>query len=99
MYKINFLLQAIEDVEEAATWYAQFDSLLSESFKEHVLTEVEGLTSDIVRYNAVYRGLSRVFVKRFPYSIYFIKEPLLNTITVFAVLHQRQDTQKLDTRM
>lgn len=99
MCKINFLLQAIEDIEEAATWYAQFDLHLSERFKYQVFSAIEGLNSDIVGYYPVYRGLSRVFVKRYPYSVYFIKEPLLNTITVFSVLHERQDIQKLDTRI
>jgi plasmid stabilization system protein ParE len=99
MYKIIFLIEAIEDIENAGNWYEQKQYGLKKRFTDHILAAIEKIQSDKIIYVPAYRGLSRVIVKRFPYIIYFRKNMVGKQITVFGVLHVRQSKTHLDDRV
>lgn len=96
MYRIVFLPKANQDILYAANWYSSEGSAtVSTRFKKSVLLEVEKLKSDLVEHGIVYSGLSRVFVKHFPYTIYFVKDSNKKRIVVYAVLHNKQSRSAL----
>ena len=99
MYTIIFLTDAIIDIENAAEWYAERKEGLGDSFKEYTLAAIEKLRSGNITYKIVHRGLSRVIVKRFPYLIYFKKNPQQKQIIIAAVLHMRQSKSNLKNRI
>jgi plasmid stabilization system protein ParE len=98
MFKIKVLPKAKADISNTMNWYKKEGGKeLALNFKEHIFTVVENLQNDIVEHGKVKFGLSRIFVKKFPYVIYFIVAD--NTITIFAVLHKKQNTDKLLKRL
>ena len=99
MYRIIFLLEAVVDIESADRWYEDKQTNLGNRFKENTLAAIDKLQSDKIVYKSLYRGLSRVFVKRFPYIVYFKKEKERKEIIVFGVLHMKQSKSNLDKRI
>ena len=98
MYRIIFLVEAIDEIEQAGKWYAAQQPDLDKRFTETILVTIERLQSDKIIYGAVYRGLSRVLVKRFPYIIYFKKDIGSNLIIIYGILHIKQSRSQLDKR-
>jgi len=74
MYKIKFTEGAAKEIENAGLWYSEKQYGLDRRFNKSISSAIEKLQSDKVVYGPVYRGLSRVFVKNFPYQIYFKKD-------------------------
>ena len=88
MYKIVLLPLAADDIRAATQWYAEKGSNLGERFKNEVSSQIDNLKDDVIERAPVYQELSRVFIKKFPYVIYYQKQSSAGVIIVFAVLHQ-----------
>jgi plasmid stabilization system protein ParE len=99
MYRIIFLAGALHEIESARNWYGQQQPGVEEKFTENIFAAIEKLQSDKIIYGSIYRGLSRVFVKRFPYIVYFRKNTEHNVIIIFGVLHIKQSRSRLDKRV
>ena len=56
-----------------------------------VIGTIDTIAGEQIGYAAVYMSLSRVFVKKFPYLVYFKKDIRRNNIVIYAVLHKKQD--------
>ena len=92
--------EALEEIEQAAQWYEAREYGLGESFKESIFTTIDRkLQTDVIIYGPVYNGLSRIFLKPFPYNVYFKKDRKTKVITVFGVLHIKQERSRLDSRI
>jgi len=97
-YAIQFLEEALDEIDEAKTWYAERDTAVAARFVAAVFALVDGLVDDVVRHRRVYRGLSRKLMADFPYAVYFKKEVRKRKITVFGVLHERRRKSALRGR-
>lgn len=98
MYRITFLDEAVTEIEHAANWYNERQEGLGDNFIDNVLASLDKLQSDRLILSPVYRGLSRTFIKRFPYILYFKKDIPSKLITVFGVLHAKQSKSHLNKR-
>ncbi len=99
MYEVIFLTAAIREIEHAATWYSEQQEDLGQKFKENIFAEIDKLQSDNLIHGPVYKHLSRVFAKRFPYSIFFRKDRMRKLIIISGVLHSKQNSSILDKRI
>lgn len=99
MYRVIFLEDAINEIEYAADWYRKQQYGLDNQFKDNVLNSINKLQSDTLVHGISYRGTSHVTVRKFPYAIYFRKDIDLKIITIFGVLHIKQNKAKLDKRL
>ena len=99
MYKTTFLDEASEDVKNACKWYSGQQDNLDEKFIKQLSFAIETLQSDKIIHGAVYLGLGRIFVKRFPYVIYFRKDLIKKQIIVFGVIHAKQSKDVLHKRL
>lgn len=99
MYRIILLLPAVHDMETTDRWYEEKQADLGSHFKNNTLAAIEKIKSDKIGYTQLYNGLSRVFVKRFPYVVYFKKDTKRMEIIVFGVLHVKQSKSLLDKRI
>jgi toxin ParE1/3/4 len=99
MFRVIFLLEAIDDIESGGTWYFDKQAGLDSKFKDSILATIEKLQSDKIIYSSSYRGLSRVIVKRFPYAVYFRKDMERKEIIIFGILHMKQSRTNLDKRI
>ncbi|CAN5593816.1 hypothetical protein BH11BAC5_BH11BAC5_24780 [soil metagenome] len=99
-YKIIILPKANEDVLVNASWYQKQDGeALALKFKHQIISTIEKIKDDFISYAEVYMGLRRIFVKQFPYSIYFVKSEEEKLIIVYAVLHNKQTQRVLNKRI
>jgi plasmid stabilization system protein ParE len=91
---VRFAREARHEVQEAARWYGQQRAQLRGEF----LTAVDEVVDRLVRLARHLGtppgidpglGVKRVFMKRFPYSVYFIELPTRFRILAFA--HARRE--------
>ena len=89
-WTVQFTGLAEDDVDEAFAWYASSRRGLGEEFLAdmdavmHMLEQVPEIGP------AVYQGVRRVLLHRFPYSIYYRLLPSVSTIEIRACVHQRR---------
>jgi plasmid stabilization system protein ParE len=95
MYRIVILPLAAEEIINAVKWYEEKSSGLGEKFRESLLMQIDKLKNDFIEYGSVYKGLSRILLKYYPYVVYFKKDFALKVVTVYAVLHKKQDRSSL----
>lgn len=99
MYRILILPDARRDILKASEWYENQSESLGGKFERKTIDHIDKLQSDFIEYGAVYKGLSRVFIKDFPYQIYFRKDEDLKIIIIHAVLHSKQSRTILKKRI
>ncbi len=80
--------EAEEDVKSAYEWYEDKQIGLGMQFIEEVGAKLQEIEERPDLYMEAMGDVRRALCKRFPYSIYFIRENM--TIVVIAVLHQRR---------
>ena len=90
---VRFAREARQEVREAAQWYGRQRAELRGEFLEAVDEVVERLVR-LARHLGTPPGIDpnlgvkRVFMKRFPYSVYFIELP--TRIRILAIAHARR---------
>jgi len=99
MYRIAILPGAKKDILEAYKWYEDQRESLGGKFERKIIVDIDKLQSDFVQHEPVYKGLSRVFMKGFPYQIYFKKDESGKVIVIHAVLHNKQSRIILNKRV
>ena len=98
MYKIIIFPKALKDIKKAKAWYKkEAGEFLSLRFKACIKESIEKLKSDKIEYGKIDEGFNRVFVKKFPYCIYYRKNE--KEILIFAVYHNKQTRLGLQERI
>lgn len=88
---IQVLYYAERDIQLAQKWYEKKSPELGKKFKLQIVNAIDSLLDPKIEYGSVYNGLSRIFVKRFPYVIYYRRHDTQNRIIVYAILHEKQN--------
>ena len=87
---------AAADVEEAFRWYEAQRPGLGEEFREAFRDALDRIAAQPDLYQVVHRGTRRVFLKRFPYGVYYREYP--RVIVVVACMHGRRDPRRWRSR-
>lgn len=85
------LPSAKKDIRSAVDWYEYKQIGLGLRFKMEVINAIDSLDNPLKQYKPSFLNLSRIFVKNFPYIIYFKKDVKRQRIVVLAVLHDKLD--------
>src|SRR5437868_20628 len=85
------LPSAKSDLQSAVIWYEDKQIGLGRRFKLEVINSIDSLNNPLKEYSPALLNLSRIFVKNFPYIIYFKKDISRQRIVVYAILHEKQD--------
>ena len=80
--------EAEEDLKSAYEWYEDKQIGLGAQFIDEIGAKLLEIEERPDLYMEVMGGIRRALCKRFPYSIYFMREKM--AIVVMAVLHQRR---------
>lgn len=98
MSKIILLRKALEDIRNSRDWYDEKDEGLGKIFVENVDDCIASIAETPNAYPVKYRVLRARLVKMFPYSVFYQVENM-NVIRVYAILHHRQNADRiLNTR-
>ena len=98
MYKILIFLKAKKDIAESIKWYKnRAGEYTSDRFKISVFETIDNLKNDSVENAKILIGLNRVFVKKFPFIIYYLKEN--KSIIIFGVLHNKRSKAIIEGRL
>jgi toxin ParE1/3/4 len=81
--------RAETDLRKARDWYESQRAGLGEEFIAAIEAALRALARDPRRYTVYYRGFRRVFVRRFPYKLFYRLED--DRVIVFRILHARRD--------
>ena len=84
-HRVRLRKEARDDLNEAASWYEERRSELGGEFLDEVRAALERISIAPLVYPAVYRGLRRSLLRRFPFAIYF--RTSAEVVTVVAVMH------------
>jgi toxin ParE1/3/4 len=85
--------RAETDLREARDWYESHRVALGAEFITEFETALRALLRDPERHTVYYRRFRRVFVRRFPYKVFYRLEG--DRLIVFRILHVRRDHSRL----
>lgn len=88
---IVFLPPATEDLRKAQDWYEEQRIGLGKEFLQAVLEQTEKLKDTLINHRYFIYPVRYMKMKKFPYSIFFIKDEQREKIFITAVLGNRQD--------
>jgi hypothetical protein len=94
MTEVRILAEVSGDVAEAANWYDQEGYLgLGDRFESTFYAYVEHLQEKGQIYRSVYSGFRRIFLKPFPYALYYRYYGELLVISL--VIHAARDPNRV----
>lgn len=79
----------------ATDWYESSQIGLGKRFKKEIVIAIDSALHPVKAYGPVYMSLSRVFVNKFPYVIYFRIDADRNRLIVYAILHEKQNRKNI----
>lgn len=88
-FRVVFRRAALEDFEEAASWYEGQRAGLGEEFAAEIDAAVERAADDPHRFPIAQGEIRRSVARRFPFSVYYRIRG--DRIVVLAVFHARRD--------
>lgn len=94
-FHIVVLPSAKSDIQLAIDWYESSQIGLGKRFKKEIVIAIDSVLHPVKAYRPVYMSLSRVFVNKFPYVIYFKIDTDGNRLIVYAVLHEKQNRENV----
>ncbi len=94
-FQIIVLPSAKSDIQSSADWYESQQSGLGKKFKHQIVKAIDGIGHPVKGYGLVHKNLSRVFVEKFPYCIYFTVDNIEQQIIIHAVLHEKQNRESV----
>jgi plasmid stabilization system protein ParE len=89
------LSSAKSDIQSASDWYESRQVGLGKQFKQEIIQAIDSILDSRKGYGPVYLNLSRVFVKKFPYVIYFKIDSTRNRVVVYAILNEKQNREAM----
>ena len=88
---IHYLLEAIDDIESAHSWYERQSPDLGNQFLDALRDTIQPIEANPFLFAMQYRDFRAVSVGKFPYVIYFrIRD---DDVLVFAVQHNRRNSR------
>jgi plasmid stabilization system protein ParE len=93
-YTLLVSSSAARDVAEARAYHARYGK--AEAFIASVDRAFDQIAERPLMYPAVYEGVRRALLRRFPYSVFFVIDG--DHVSVLGVHHQRRDPASRPSR-
>lgn len=97
--KIVIEQKAIDEITEAAKWYAEKSFIASENFEKEINEAFKYLQVTITEHRKVFADIRVLSLKVFPYNIYYIKEETDKKVFIIAILHNKRNSDFIKTRL
>lgn len=90
-WTISISASAKADIIEIKKWYSQQSIIASKNFIEEVIATIETLRNENKENKTVYGSYKRLLLKKFPYVIYYIRQPQSQVTQIIAILHNKRN--------
>ena len=80
-------------LKESFEWYENQQLSLGEEFRSEVKDCIDKLTRGNVDHRIYYRSVRKVALRRFPYHVYYKREP--ERVVVIAVFHVKRNPEEI----
>lgn len=97
MYKIQFVKEALFDIEDIVLWYEEQRIGLSYDFELCLEAGVDVILRNPDAFQKKYRNIKVRFISRFPYGIHYRFEK--NEIVVIGVFHTSRSPKNWSKRL
>ena len=84
----DFHPAALREVEDAQAWYAERSLIAASAFLRELSIAVQRIRQTPHRYPTAEAGTRRIFLDRYPFTIYYRVKS--ETLTIVAVAHQKR---------
>ncbi len=84
---------ALIHLKESFDWYESQQTSLGEKFRFEVRECIDRLTTKTVDYQAYYESIRKVELKRFPYHLYYKREP--ERIVILGLFHIKRNPDEI----
>ena len=85
---VDFHPAALQEVEDAQAWYEERSLLAASAFLREFSIAVQRIQQTPHRYPVADAGTRRIFLDRFPFTIYYRVK--LDALDIVAVAHQKR---------
>jgi plasmid stabilization system protein ParE len=89
IWQVHVRPEAERDASAAIDWYEARRSGLGEEFLDEFVSAIRRLEIDPERERFYYLRFRRIFIRRFPYKIFY--QVIGQRVVIFRVLHAAQD--------
>lgn len=87
---------AAGDVEDAYAWYESQRTGLGDEFLTAVNQAVAAISENPLQYPVIHRQTRRIFLRRFPYGLYF--RLVDDDLVIVACMHGNRDPRRWESR-
>jgi toxin ParE1/3/4 len=81
--------EAVADIREAIGAFRDISPVLAERFRVELERVYSGIVEYPQMYPTVYKNFRRALLRRFPYSVFYIREK--SFVLIVGVVHQSRD--------
>jgi len=93
-YQVTFRPIASEEYSDAIKWYEQRSVLAAEKFVKAVDEKLDRISSRPRQYKNLFRNYYEVSTNKYPYTIVYFIEDLLQRVVIVAIYHHKRRPQK-----
>lgn len=98
-YAVLFRYAAERDAERAQDWYALHAPEQVDRFADDLAATVASIRQSPLGFRILRRNARRAALKVFPYLVWYRVHDEHQVIEVLAVVHERQDGERLQSRL
>ncbi len=91
--------RALDELAEAAKWYSAKSEIAVENFRREITEAFKYLQSTIIEHRKVFKDTRVLFLKIFPYNIFYIKNEQEKKIFIVSILHNKRDSEFIKSRL
>jgi plasmid stabilization system protein ParE len=89
-WKIRIVASAYNDIDEIKKWYNKQSVVAAEDFIFELFTAIDSLKEENKEHKKVFGNYRRLFLIKFPYTIYYNRLQTELITEIIAVLHNKR---------
>ena len=98
-WKIRVTASAKADINDIKKWNRKQSLIAAKNFAFELFTAIETLQKDNKEHKKVFGNYRRLLLKKFPYVIYYSRQPENQITEIIAVLHNKRDKSLVTKRL
>lgn len=90
-YHIQFYRRALDEYEDATTWYSERSRKAAENFALAVEEKLKILRAEPDRFGKTHRDYREVGLNKYPYKIVYVIKEKEQVVAIASIFHQKRN--------